>query len=201
MIFDIETQLSISNVEKISIAPNIYNPKIKNEDYIFSYLDEKSIIWFENKDLTCKGLSKDLNDDIRSENRMFRLLQGDVGSGKTILGLIAAANVIESNYQVALMAPTEILAEHHYDLAKKVFAETNVEIELLTGKKNIKEKKLILQKVSQGNTKLLIGTHSLFQKSTNFKNLGLIIIDEQHKFGVKQRIDLQIREKKIVTYF
>jgi len=143
-----------------------------------------------------KVIVSEINKDLKSKNKMFRLLQGDVGSGKTIISLIAAANVIESNYQVALMAPTEILAEQHYDLAKKIFRETNVEINLLNGKKSVKEKKIILEKVSKGTTKFLIGTHSLFQKRTNFKNLGLIIIDEQHKFGVKQRIDFANKGKK-----
>ncbi len=137
-----------------------------------------------------KKVLKNLDSDIKSENRMFRLLQGDVGSGKTILALIAAANVIESGYQVALMAPTEILATQHYELAKKLFFSTNVKIGLLTSKITAKDKKKIISNLKNGSLNFLIGTHSLFQKKIKFSKLGFIIIDEQHKFGVKQRISL-----------
>jgi len=137
-----------------------------------------------------KKVLKNLDSDIKSENRMFRLLQGDVGSGKTILALIAAANVIESGYQVALMAPTEILATQHYELAKKLFFSTNIKIGLLTSKIIPKDKKKIISNLKNGSLNFLIGTHSLFQKKIKFSKLGFIIIDEQHKFGVKQRISL-----------
>ena len=133
---------------------------------------------------------KEINTDLESELKMFRLLQGDVGSGKTIVSLVAAANVVNSNWQVALMAPTEILAKQHYDLAIKIFANTKVKIEFLTGKTEYKIKNKIYEKIKCGETNILIGTHSLFQKNVVFKKLGLIIIDEQHKFGVKQRIEL-----------
>ena len=132
----------------------------------------------------------ELNEDIRSDNRMFRLLQGDVGSGKTIVSFIAAANVVSSSYQVALMAPTEILAKQHYNSAKKLFSSTNIRVALLTGKSKHLEKKNILNQCKNYEIDFLIGTHSLFQNKIKFKNLGLIIIDEQHKFGVKQRLAL-----------
>ena len=140
-----------------------------------------------------KGQNKiisEINDDLKSDFKMFRLLQGDVGSGKTIVSLIAAANVINSQYQVAFMAPTEILGKQHYDLAKKLFNLTNVKINFLTGKSNPKERKKIQQDLKEGKIDILIGTHALFQKNIIFKKLGLVIIDEQHKFGVKQRVDL-----------
>ena len=133
---------------------------------------------------------EEINKDLKSNFKMFRLLQGDVGSGKTIVSLIAASNAIRSNCQVALMAPTEILAKQHYNLAKKIFKSTGVTIEFLTGKSDTKEKKLIQENLINGKIKFLIGTHALFQKNIFFSNLGLIIIDEQHKFGVKQRIEL-----------
>ena len=133
---------------------------------------------------------EEINKDLKSNFKMFRLLQGDVGSGKTIVSLIAASNAIRSNCQVALMAPTEILAKQHYNLAKKIFKSTGVTIEFLTGKSDTKEKKLIQENLTNGKIKFLIGTHALFQKNIFFSNLGLIIIDEQHKFGVKQRIEL-----------
>ena len=140
-----------------------------------------------------KGQSKilnEINNDINSEQRMFRLLQGDVGSGKTILALITAANIIEINYQVAIMAPTEILAQQHYKLAIKLFKNSNINIELFTGKTDFNKKKDILSDLQKGKINLLIGTHALFQNKIKFFNLGFIIIDEQHKFGVNQRIKL-----------
>ena len=140
-----------------------------------------------------KGQSKilkEINNDINSEQRMFRLLQGDVGSGKTILALITAANIIEINYQVAFMAPTEILALQHYKLAIKLFKNSNINIELFTGKTDLNKKKNILSGLQKGKINLLFGTHALFQNKIKFLNLGFIIIDEQHKFGVNQRIKL-----------
>ncbi len=132
----------------------------------------------------------EIEKDLKSDTRMFRLLQGDVGSGKTILALISAAKVLEDNFQVAFMAPTEILAKQHYQLAINLFKKTNINVGLLTSKIAGIEKNKIINNVSNGNIKLLFGTHSLFQKKIMFSNLGFIIIDEQHKFGVKQRIKL-----------
>ena len=133
---------------------------------------------------------QDINFDLKSDRKMFRLLQGDVGSGKTIVSLIAASNVIESNFQVAMMAPTEILAQQHYDLAKKIFNNINIKIVNFIGSLKSSKKKEILKDLSNGKINFLIGTHALFQKDVTFKKLGLVIIDEQHKFGVKQRINL-----------
>ena len=137
-----------------------------------------------------KRVLKEINYDLQSNYKMFRILQGDVGTGKTIVSFIAAANVIKSNYQVVMMAPTEILATQHFKLAKKIFEKTNVSIEFLAGKIKQKNKKNIQENLLNGKINLLIGTHALFQKNILFKNLGLVIIDEQHKFGVKQRIEL-----------
>ena len=132
----------------------------------------------------------EIEKDIKSNRRMFRLLQGDVGSGKTILSFIAASDVVSSNHQVAFMAPTEILANQHYQLAKKLFKGTNVTLNILTGKTNYKEKNKILSMLENKDINFIFGTHSLFQNKIKFSNLGLIIIDEQHKFGVNQRLRL-----------
>ena len=137
-----------------------------------------------------KHVLKEINLDLKSDTRMFRIIQGDVGSGKTIVSLLSIANVIESNHQCALMAPTEILAKQHFELAKKIFLNTKIKIGLLTGKTEIKEKKKKIDSLENGKINIVIGTHSLFQKKINFKNLGLAIIDEQHKFGVNQRSQL-----------
>ncbi len=128
----------------------------------------------------------EINKDLCSQTKMFRLLQGDVGSGKTIVSLISAYNTINSGYQVALMAPTEILAKQHYNLAKKIFPE-KLNIELISGKSEYKKKKDIYDKLAKHKIDIIFGTHAIFQKKVLFKKLGLIIIDEQHKFGVNQR--------------
>ena len=158
---------------------------------------------FNNKytDLIIKDLSFELtssqkkvlieiNSDLLSSSRMFRIIQGDVGSGKTIVALLAIINVVKSGYQCALMGPTEILAKQHYELAKETFKNLNLKIDFLSGKTEYKKRKNIMGNIINGKTDLLIGTHALFQKKINFKKLGLVVIDEQHKFGVKQRSDL-----------
>ncbi len=132
----------------------------------------------------------EVNDDLSSKKRMFRIIQGDVGSGKTIVSLLAISNVIESGYQCALMGPTEILAKQHYELALKIYKDTNFKIDFLTGKTENKDREKILKNLEIGKTNLIIGTHALFQKKIIFKKLGLTVIDEQHKFGVKQRSEL-----------
>ncbi len=129
---------------------------------------------------------KEINKDLSTSTKMFRLLQGDVGSGKTIIALLSAYNTINSGYQVAFMAPTEILARQHYNLAKEIFPESK-KIELISGKSDYKNKKIILEKLKNNKIDFIFGTHAIFQKKVSYKKLGLIIIDEQHKFGVNQR--------------
>ena len=129
---------------------------------------------------------KEINKDLSTSTKMFRLLQGDVGSGKTIIALLSAYNTINSGYQVAFMAPTEILARQHYNLAKEIFPGFK-KIELISGKSDYKNKKLILEKLKNNKIDIIFGTHAIFQKKVSYKKLGLIIIDEQHKFGVNQR--------------
>lgn len=137
-----------------------------------------------------KNVLNEINLDLKSDERMFRIIQGDVGSGKTIVSLLAIANIIESKYQCALMGPTEILARQHYELAKKIYKDTNFKVSFLSGKTDLKERKEILKDLNDGRIDIIFGTHTLFQKKIIFNNLGLVIIDEQHKFGVKQRSDL-----------
>jgi len=156
---------------------NSLSEKLKNNFKFSLTLDQKKSI-------------EEINNDLRSCYKMFRILQGDVGAGKTIVSLISAANVINSKFQVVLMSPTEILARQHYVLANKIFNSTKINISLLTGKTKSNEKKRIKKNLLGGKINLLIGTHAVFQKDVKYKNLGLAIIDEQHKFGVKQRIEL-----------
>jgi len=129
---------------------------------------------------------KDINDDLSSSSKMFRLLQGDVGSGKTIISLLSAFNTVNSGFQVAMMAPTEILARQHFNQAKKIFSK-DLNIDIISGKSDYKNKKNILNRLLSHDIDIIFGTHAIFQKKVNFKKLGLIIIDEQHKFGVNQR--------------
>ena len=161
-------------------------PKKFNKEYIKKIIDS---LPFELTSSQKKVLSE-INDDLSSNNRMFRIIQGDVGSGKTIVSFLSIINVIKSGYQCALMSPTEILAKQHFELSKKIFRNLDLNIDFLTGKTDYKKKKEILKNLESGQTNLLIGTHALFQKKIYFKKLGLIVIDEQHKFGVRQRSEL-----------
>ena len=162
--------------------------KIKKKNKIINLNKQNSIIDKLDFSLTSdqqKSLNE-INKDLSSPNKMFRLLQGDVGSGKTIVSLLAAINSINSGFQVAFMAPTEILARQHFNLAKKLFPK-NINIALISGKSEYKVKKEILQRLENNKIDIIFGTHAIFQKKVIFKKLGLIIIDEQHKFGVSQR--------------
>jgi ATP-dependent DNA helicase RecG len=162
--------------------------KIKKKNKLFDIKEQNYIINRLDFSLTNdqKKTLDEINKDLYSSKKMFRLLQGDVGSGKTIVSLLAAFNTVNSGFQVAFMAPTEILARQHYNFAKKLFPK-NLNIELITGKSDYKIKKEILYKLSINKIDIIFGTHAIFQKKITYKNLGLIIIDEQHKFGVNQR--------------
>ena len=130
---------------------------------------------------------KEVGVDMQKNHPMHRLIQGDVGCGKTIVALLSCCSVIESGFQCAIMAPTEILAEQHYQNACSVLAPLGVNVALLTGKIRAKEKRKILEKLASGYISLCIGTQALIQEAVQFKKLGLVIIDEQHRFGVHQR--------------
>ncbi len=139
---------------------------------------------------------RDILRDQKSPYPMNRLVQGDVGSGKTIVALIAMFNVVKNGYQASLMVPTEILANQHYDEAVKLLKPFNIDIELLTGSTSKKEKLRIKQRLQVGDNIIVIGTHALIQEDVEFKNLGLAITDEQHRFGVEQRNKLINKGKR-----
>ncbi|MBR6689933.1 MAG: DEAD/DEAH box helicase, partial [Bacilli bacterium] len=130
-------------------------------------------------------------EDLTSSNRMNRLVQGDVGSGKTIVAIIALYINYLSGYQGALMAPTEVLAHQHLINLKNIFKDYNINIELLTGSLKASEKKSIYRKLQNKETDIIIGTHALISEDVNYNNLGLVITDEQHRFGVNQRSNLK----------
>ena len=137
-----------------------------------------------------KRVLKEIAADMTEPVPMRRLLQGDVGSGKTIIALEAAVIAIENGYQVALMAPTEILATQHYLSARKILEGAGYRIVLLTGSQEAGRKKQVRHHIAQGNAQLAIGTHALIQETVEFDKLGLVIVDEQHRFGVMQRFKL-----------
>jgi len=137
-----------------------------------------------------KRVLKEIVDDMKEHAPMRRLLQGDVGSGKTIVAFEAAVIAIENGYQVALMAPTEILATQHYLSARRILEQAGYRIVLLTGSQESSRKKHTRRHIAQGNAQLVIGTHALIQESVEFDKLGLVIVDEQHRFGVMQRFRL-----------
>ena len=134
-----------------------------------------------------KQVLREIIDDFLSENPMNRMIQGDVGCGKTIVSILASSVVVENDYQVAIMAPTDLLAKQLYKNFKAIYEKLGVECSLLVGSLKSKDKKKVLESIKAGDSKIVIGTHALFQKDVAFKNLGLSIIDEQHRFGVNQR--------------
>ena len=129
----------------------------------------------------------EITQDMTSSKVMNRLVQGDVGSGKTVVALLALASAVLNGYQGALMAPTEILASQHYDSFKEILERFNIKSELLVGSLTKKQKEKVLEKVKNQEVDILIGTHALIEDKVEFKNLGIVITDEQHRFGVRQR--------------
>ena len=134
-----------------------------------------------------KRVIREIVSDLQAEPVMYRLLQGDVGSGKTIVALMAAIVAIENGFQVAFMVPTEILAEQHFSNIRYLLRNTTYVVNLLTGSQQKKARQQFVQEIEQGECPLVIGTHALIQEGVTFRNLGLAIIDEQHRFGVLQR--------------
>lgn len=131
---------------------------------------------------------EDIFNDMSSDRQMNRLIQGDVGCGKTIVSFIAMFNVVKNGFQSVLMAPTEILARQHFENAIELFEKHNIKVELLVGSLKESEKKTIREKIENGQVDIIIGTHAVFQEKVVYKNLGFVITDEQHRFGVKQRL-------------
>ena len=137
-----------------------------------------------------KRVIREIREDMGSGRQMNRLLQGDVGSGKTIVALFAILIAIENNFQACFVAPTEILAQQHFNSLRELLSDSNINLNLLTGSTKAKERKIINQGLENGTLLILIGTHAVFEENVRFKNLGLAIIDEQHRFGVAQRAKL-----------
>ncbi|MFP5493099.1 ATP-dependent DNA helicase RecG [Parvimonas sp. G1641] len=156
--------------------------KIKNETLEFINSLSFKLTNSQNKVL------EDIFNDMSSDRQMNRLIQGDVGCGKTIVSFIAMFNVVKNGFQSVLMAPTEILARQHFENAIELFEKHNIKVELLVGSLKESEKKTIREKIENGQVDIIIGTHAVFQEKVVYKNLGFVITDEQHRFGVKQRL-------------
>lgn len=175
--------------ERTSGAVNHFPMKAvwKTEDVIeslpYPLTGAQSAVWGE------------LERDLKGDRLMNRLIQGDVGSGKTILAFLAMIQTYENGFQSALMVPTEVLAQQHYEALTKLLADNGIDTEpvLLTGSRTAKEKRLLYEKIESGKAKMIIGTHALIQEKVNYQTLALVITDEQHRFGVRQR---EILEEK-----
>ncbi len=172
--------------DKMSFSPKMENSFTKEINFFIDNLK------FELTNAQKRVISEILKD-METDHGMNRLLQGDVGSGKTAVASIALYFSVLNRYQAALMAPTEILAKQHYNSIKSLFSNTDIKIELLTGDMSSKGKENVVEKLLSGNIDIIIGTHALIQQNVEFKNLGLTIIDEQHRFGVNQRKALYLK--------
>ncbi|HNG27198.1 MAG TPA: ATP-dependent DNA helicase RecG [Chitinophagales bacterium] len=184
--------------ELLFIQLNLLKNKVirkKEKGILFEKIDTYFNNFYNNNlpfDLTNaqKRVLKEIRKDTLSGLQMNRLLQGDVGSGKTIIALLSMLMAFDNNYQAALMAPTEILAQQHFQNIQEVLNGMDVKIELLTGSTKTKQRKIILEQLKNGELNGIIGTHALIEDQVIFKNLGLAVVDEQHRFGVEQRAKL-----------
>ena len=175
-----ERKSKISNIFKIS---NILSKQLsKNLGFELTNAQQRSI--------------DEINMDLGSDHPMLRLLQGDVGSGKTIVAVFACLQAVENQFQTAIMAPTEILAQQHFQGFSNYLKPLGIQLAFLTGSQNAQERSNQLSKIESGQAQVVIGTHALFQEHVIFKKLGLVIVDEQHKFGVHQRLSLAQKAHK-----
>lgn len=177
-------QLSLLTLKEDNSAADTKN--IINKDYTDEFF---SLLPFEPTNAQKKAVNEAISD-MQSGKQMNRLLQGDVGSGKTAVAASIVYTSAKNGMQSALMAPTEVLAVQHFETFTRLFENSGIRCELLTGSTKVKEKKEIKERLKNGETDLIIGTHALIQDDVEFSNLGLVITDEQHRFGVKQRTGL-----------
>jgi len=168
------------------------NNKEKNKYIVNDFTNSENIINRLSFTLTKDQIYayKEIRGDISSNQKMYRLLQGDVGSGKTIISLLIIADFVKAGYQCVIMVPTEILARQHLKYFREFLDPFKINIEMLTSKTKQKQKQKIYDDISKSKIDVLIGTHSVYNQSITFMKLGLVVIDEQHKFGVKQRVNI-----------
>ncbi|WP_119326053.1 ATP-dependent DNA helicase RecG [Companilactobacillus musae] len=184
-------QCGLQSIKRQDESQNIGIVEKYDEAFIEKFIASLPFKLTEAQDRVTKEILKDMS----SKHHMNRLLQGDVGSGKTIVSVIAMLASVTAGYQAAIMAPTEILAQQHFDKISKLLAPLKIRTALLTGSLTKKEHDFIAEDIETGKTNIVVGTHALIQDSVNFKELGFIVIDEQHRFGVNQRKAL--REKGV----
>lgn len=175
--------------------------QVKFKGFVFEKVGENFNTFFKNHlpfDLTGaqKRVIKEIRADLGNGNQMNRLLQGDVGSGKTIVSLLACLLAIDNGFQACIMAPTEILAQQHYSSLSELLEPMDINVSFLSGSVKGKKRKVVLEELEAGEVDILIGTHALIEDPVRFKNLGLAITDEQHRFGVKQRSKLWRKSKE-----
>lgn len=186
-------RMSFEEIFMFIMAMKLNENRLKADSDIFIDMDERTKEFMNSLpyELTRaqKNVIGDMARDLNSGKVMNRLIQGDVGSGKTIVALTALMNAAFAGYQSAFMAPTEVLASQHYENISSIFKENNINLNVarLSGSMTALEKKVVYDALEDGRIDILIGTHALFQEKVNYKNLGLIITDEQHRFGINQR--------------
>ena len=188
LIFEELVAHQISLLSRRAYIQNMPSPRIHPSEYFLNtFLQRLSFVPTQAQ----QRVSKEILNDLQQPKPMLRLVQGDVGAGKTVVAAIAACHALESGWQVAIMAPTEILAEQHYLNFKKWFEPLGIQVSWLSGKQKGKAREIAQHAVQTGQSQLIVGTHALFQNSVQFAKLGLVIIDEQHRFGVDQRLALR----------
>lgn len=178
---------------------------IKSKGFVFSKVGNIFNTFYKNNlkfELTNaqKRVIKEIREDLRSSHQMNRLLQGDVGSGKTLVALMCMLIALDNNFQAALLAPTEILAEQHFNSITQFLNGMNINVALLTGSIKGKARKNILSNLAEGSIDILIGTHAVLEDTVVFHNLGLAVIDEQHRFGVEQRSKMWTKNKTLAPH-
>lgn len=197
--FRFEEALLLQLRHKINIKNRHNTPSgvvLKNVGGKFNYFYHKNLSF----QLTNaqKRVMHEIHEDIASGFQMNRLLQGDVGSGKTVVALMSMLLAVDNGYQACMMAPTEILAQQHYYTISNLLKNIDVQIHLLTGSTKAKDRKEMLKNLISGETHIIVGTHALIEDTVVFQKLGLAVIDEQHRFGVKQRAKLQTKSNDLV---
>lgn len=175
--------LQLSRAEDMKVASTALKPSQSLQSELLKHLP------FELTDAQ-KRVIQEISDDMTQPVQMLRLLQGDVGSGKTIVAVMAMLQAIENDTQTALMVPTDILARQHFQTLTKLLQHMNIRVGLLTSKERARQKEEMLRFMAEGSVDIVVGTHAIFQDAVVFKKLGLIVIDEQHRFGVEQRLAL-----------
>ncbi len=186
-------QLSVRYVDEKELSVKApFNLSAKNQSLLQQFIKKLPFKLTQAQ----KKVVAEITDDINGNKPMLRLLQGDVGSGKTVVAFIAILSAINAGYQAALMAPTEILAEQLYENTQNLFADQVINVAYLSAKIKGKNRQQILDKLGTGKLKLIVGTHALFQQEVEFFNLAMVVIDEQHRFGVHQRMSLRNKGRK-----